>query len=70
MTRRLAASFLSVINSVCTRQFDEALCTPWDRQLIRAYAESNSWDQRMQPLIDAYHQLLSTRPRRAYADAC
>ena len=37
----------------------EALCTPWDRQLIRAYAESNSWDRRMQPLIDAYHQLLS-----------
>ena len=37
----------------------EALCTPWDRQLIRSYAESNSWDRRMQPLIDTYHQLLS-----------
>ena len=37
---------------------DEALRTSWDRPSIRAYAESNSWDRRMQPLIDAYHQLL------------
>jgi teichuronic acid biosynthesis glycosyltransferase TuaC len=40
----------------------EALCTSWDRQLIRAYAESNSWDRRMQPLIEAYQQLLSRAP--------
>ncbi len=38
---------------------DEALRTPWDRASIRAYAESNSWDRRMRPLIDSYHQLLS-----------
>ena len=38
---------------------DEALRTPWDRASIRAYAESNSWDRRVQPLIDLYHQLLS-----------
>lgn len=37
---------------------DEALRMTWDRASIRAYAESNSWDQRMQPLLDAYQQLL------------
>ena len=46
----------------------EALCTPWDRQLIRAYAESNSWDRRIKPLLDAYHQLLS-RGRKEHAHA-
>ena len=46
----------------------EALCTAWDRQSIRAYAESNSWDGRMQPLLDAYHQLLS-RSRKENAQA-
>lgn len=45
---------------------DEALKTSWDRAAIRAYAESNSWDRRMQPLIDAYHQLLS-RDRKQQA---
>jgi glycosyltransferase involved in cell wall biosynthesis len=44
----------------------EALRTPWDRQSIRAYAESNSWDRRMQPLLDAYHQLLA-RGRKEHA---
>jgi teichuronic acid biosynthesis glycosyltransferase TuaC len=39
----------------------EALRTPWDRARIRAYAESNSWDQRMQALLDWYQQLLSCR---------
>jgi teichuronic acid biosynthesis glycosyltransferase TuaC len=38
---------------------DEAIGTPWDRASIRAYAESNSWERRMQPLLDAHHQLLS-----------
>ena len=38
---------------------DEALRISWDRALIRAYAEANSWDRRMPPLIDAYHRLLS-----------
>ena len=47
---------------------DEALRTPWDRQLIRAYAESNSWDRRIKPLVDAYHQLLS-RGRNEHAQA-
>ena len=46
----------------------EALTTPWDRQLIRAYAESNSWDRRIKPLLDAYHQLLS-RGRKEHAHA-
>ena len=46
----------------------EALSTPWDRQSIRAYAQSNSWDCRMQPLLDAYQQLLSRgRKEQAYA---
>lgn len=43
------------------RMIDEALRTRWDRDSIRAYAESNSWESRMQPLIDAYRQLLSDR---------
>ena len=47
---------------------DEALRIPWDRPSIRAYAESNSWDQRIQPLIDSYHQLLS-RGRDGHAQA-
>ena len=38
---------------------DEALRTSWDRAAIRAYAESNSWERRMQPLLDAYHHLLA-----------
>ncbi len=47
---------------------DDALRTPWDRESIRAYAESNSWDRRMQPLIDAYRQLLlSGRTEREHA---
>jgi len=40
---------------------DEALRTPWDRASIRAYAERNSWDRRMQPLINSYYELLSSR---------
>jgi len=47
---------------------DEALSTPWDPKVIRSYAESNSWDQRMQALIDAYHQLVS-RGRKQQAQA-
>ena len=47
---------------------DEALHTPWDRQSIRAYAESNSWDRRIQPLVDAYQELLS-RGRDEHAQA-
>lgn len=43
---------------------DEALRIPWDRASIRAYAEANSWDRRVQPLIDAYHRLLVTRHAR------
>lgn len=45
------------------RAIDEALRTRWDHEAIRAYAESNSWDRRMQPLIDAYQQLLSRNPK-------
>lgn len=48
----------------------EALRIRWDREAIRAYAESNSWDRRMQPLIDAYHELVSRgREERAQARA-
>ncbi len=47
---------------------DEALRTNWDRESIRAYAESNSWERRMQPLLDAYRQLLlSGRTEREHA---
>ncbi|MGZ8994241.1 MAG: glycosyltransferase, partial [Burkholderiaceae bacterium] len=38
---------------------DDALRTSWDGAAIRSYAESNSWERRMPPLIDAYHQLLT-----------
>ena len=41
---------------------DEALHTPWSHASIRAYAELNSWDRRMQPLLNSYHELLSNRP--------
>ena len=40
---------------------DEALHTGWDRVSIRAYAERNSWDRRMQPLINSYYEVLSSR---------
>jgi teichuronic acid biosynthesis glycosyltransferase TuaC len=51
------------------KAISEALTRPWDRLLIRAYAESNSWDRRIPLLIDAYHQLLS-RGRNEPARAC
>ena len=50
---------------------DEALRTPWDRTSIRAYAEANSWDRRVQPLIDSYHGLLlagRTQPVRVHVE--
>lgn len=37
---------------------DQALRATWDRRSIRAYAESNSWEQRIPPLINVYRQLL------------
>ena len=51
------------------KAISEALTTPWDCLLIRAYAESNSWDRRIPLLIDAYQQLLS-RGRNEPARAC
>lgn len=36
----------------------DALGASWDRARIRAYAQSNSWDQRMQPLIETYQRAL------------
>ncbi|MEP6610063.1 MAG: glycosyltransferase [Burkholderiaceae bacterium] len=39
---------------------DEALRTSWDRAAIRAYAESNSWDLRVQSLLETYRGLLSS----------
>ena len=47
----------------------EALRTRWDRESIRAYAESNSWDQRMKPLIDSYRQLLSRGRKEKHGQA-
>ena len=67
-TARSAASFLSATQRRLQQAIDEALRTPWDRQSIRAYAESNSWERRIQPLIDSYHQLLS-RGRKQHAQA-
>ena len=46
---------------------DEALRTPWDRASIRAYAESNSWNRRMQPLIDAVSPTSLSRVRATRA---
>ena len=44
---------------------EEALQTPWDRGSIRAHAEANSWDRRVQPLIDAYQRLLAAKPAQS-----
>ena len=44
----------------------EALRITWDRQTIRAYAESNSWDARMPPLISLYQRVLQ-RARTEHA---
>ncbi len=52
---------------LCRKRSTKRCRTPWDRQSIRAYAESNSWDRRMQPLLDAYQQLLSRGAQRACA---
>lgn len=38
---------------------DRALARGWDRNAIRAYAESNSWDSRIPPLLEAFDRLLA-----------
>ena len=35
----------------------QALSKDWDRQAIRAYAAANTWDQRVQALLEAFHRL-------------
>ena len=29
-------------------------CWPWDQQAIRAYAEANSWDNRVETLVNLF----------------
>jgi teichuronic acid biosynthesis glycosyltransferase TuaC len=41
---------------------DRALHTPWDRTRIRAYAEANTWDRRIDQLEHAFRQLAGAAP--------
>lgn len=36
---------------------DAALVRAWDREFIRAYAESNAWERRIPPLLELFGQL-------------
>lgn len=40
----------------------EALGKPWNRQAIRAYAEANSWDDRVERLVTAFQGLVQKKP--------
>lgn len=41
---------------------NDALARSWDRQAIRAYAEANSWDDRVQRLVKAFQSLVQKAP--------
>jgi glycosyltransferase involved in cell wall biosynthesis len=41
-----------------TRALHGALGTPWDHVAIRAYAEENSWDHRVEVLVSTFTSLL------------
>lgn len=51
---------------------DKALCTPWDSTTIRAYAQRNTWDQRVQVLTEefrALHAAASAAPVPVHREA-
>jgi glycosyltransferase involved in cell wall biosynthesis len=41
---------------------NDALGKPWNRQAIRAYAEANSWDDRVERLVTAFQGLVQKKP--------
>ncbi len=43
--------------SALERAIDEALQTPWDRRAIMAYARENSWDKRVDQLVEAFQRV-------------
>lgn len=43
---------------------EEALLRPWDRQAIRAYAAENTWERRVEVLLDAFARLTEAPVRR------
>jgi glycosyltransferase involved in cell wall biosynthesis len=46
-----------------TAALDAALARPWDRAKIRAYAEANTWDQRVEVLVRMFRQVHANTPR-------
>lgn len=40
---------------------DQALATDWDRAALRAYATDNTWDRRVEVLLDEFRRVLATR---------
>jgi teichuronic acid biosynthesis glycosyltransferase TuaC len=47
-----------------TAALDAALARPWDRAKIRAYAEANTWDQRVDVLVRSFQQVHTETTRR------
>ena len=47
-----------------TAALDAALARPWDRAKVRAYAEANTWDQRVEVLVRSFQQLRAGTMRR------
>lgn len=48
-------------NSVAlTQALDEALARKWDRDVIRAYAASNTWDRRVAVLVEEFHAIAAS----------
>lgn len=46
-----------------------ALCTPWDRQRIRAHALAHGWDARVEQLVALFERVSATTASRAPAAA-
>jgi glycosyltransferase involved in cell wall biosynthesis len=46
-----------------TQQIHAALIRPWDRAAIQAYAGENTWDRRIETLIDTFRSI--ARPQRS-----
>lgn len=41
------------------KAIERALCSPWDRNEIRAYAQANAWDRRIPLLLEIFDAVLS-----------
>jgi glycosyltransferase involved in cell wall biosynthesis len=44
-----------------TAALDQALLRGWDAHAIRAYAEENSWDNRVEALVSLFKRMVGTR---------